>query len=872
MKKHLFTLFFLLSGLISEAQDSSLFLGDINTKWEFLFQKSSTDSVWLSTSYQHSIYCDLQANKIIPNNFLNENPDSFKWVSDRKWKYRNTFSLTEKILKKKHIVIRFNGLDTYCTVWLNGNKILESDNMFRSYEVDVKTQLKKGENQLLFEFTPPSEIVKQKSAQLPYELPGQEYSFHRKAAFGFGWDFAPKLISCGVWKRVELIYWGEEWFDDFRMTDVQLNQRTLTDSFAIIDAILNYKAEGNFWNESYPNRYTGLQIIDTANHIELIDTVFYLSRNGETTIHFKIKNPRLWWCNGYGEPYLYHLKFILNSGDGTQNLFTDVKNYGARTIKLIQQYDSIGSTFYFLLNGERVFVKGANYVPPDATMNMSVTREKNQRLISLAKDAHMNMLRVWGGGFYPDDDFYNLCDENGIMVWQDFMFACAMYPGDTAFSNTTGKEIIENVLRIRNHPSLALWCGNNEIKEGWFNWDWQRQFKYSFNDSAKIWSEYRNLFDSKLPLFLKAADQKTSYWSSSPSIGWGHKESLLSGDSHYWGVWWGMEPFDSYINHTGRFASEYGFQSFPSLYCLQSYLKPEELYLYSPALKVHQKHATGFETIQTYLKLDFDTTLIFDDYVYLSQLLQAKGMSTAIEAHRRAMPYCMGTMFWQLNDCWPAISWSCIDFSGQPKAFYYQLNRLYNTYLLSLTKNKNQIECWIISDSLKNTTTQLQLELWSFSGKLLWKKNMDLAIDAQSSKIYFQLAIDSILKKYDSSEIVLHGKLLYGDKILSNADYFFASPKNLKLQKPEVNFKTTKNNSGLPVAFTVSCKKPVLNFYISATMSPEENELGIIPSDNYFNLFPNEKKEIKVNGFSSYKDFEIDKIKVQYKCLNTLAK
>ncbi len=857
MKKSCFVLLLTFISVFSNGQHSTFLLTESESSWEFLYYKSAADSAWLPTSYERTIFNDLNKNKIISNPYQSSNSDSIQWVNERKWKYRNYFSVPETILSKKNILIRFNGLDTYANVWLNGNKILEATNMFRIWEVAVKKLLMKENNELLIEFTPPSERAKQNSAALPIELPGQAYSLHRKAAFQFGWDWAPKMIGCGIWKSIELIYW-----DDFHFKDIQLHQLSLTDSLAIINAEIFYE-----------NKLTGnveLRITDTVQHKTFYTRVIELNESGKTVVQFEIKNPKRWWCNGYGEAYLYHLKFDLVYYN-LDTLFSVVKNYGARAIELIQTPDSAGSSFYFKLNGVPIFIKGANYVPPDALLRENISDEKNSDLILAAKESHMNMLRVWGGGTYASDKFYDACDANGIMVWQDFPFACAMYPGDSAFINNVSEEIKENVLRIRNHPSLALWCGNNEIKEGWFNWGWQKQFHYYESDSLKIWNDYLNIFEKTIPSILKTYDTQTPYWPSSPSIGWGRKESLLQGDVHYWGVWWGMEPFSSYINHTGRFVSEFGFQSFPSMNCLQQYLKPNELYLYSPALKVHQKHPTGFETIQTYLKRDYDTTINFENYVYLSQLLQAKGMSTAIEAHRRAKPYCMGTMYWQLNDCWPAISWSSIDYAGNKKAFHYQLNRLYNTYLLSMVKNETKIECWIISDSLKNTTAQLQLSLWSFSGNLLWKRNVHCEIDEQSSKLYFQMDIDSVLKKYDSTEIVLHGELMQGETEISYSDYFFSSPKNLKLQEPEVNFKIIKNKKGLPVSFIVSNKKPALNFYISATIPNKEQELGIETSANYFNLFPNEKKEIKVNGFKSYKDFEIDKIKIHYQTLNEIT-
>ncbi|GDX52102.1 beta-mannosidase [Bacteroidota bacterium] len=856
MKKYFLILFFVtLSLLKGRAQDSSIVL-TTNHNWEFLYLNSNGDSAWLPASNDLNIYSCLVFNKIIADPFHSSNSDSLDWVQHRVWKFRCHFTVPSTVVNKKNCSLQFKGLDTYAVVFLNGTKILEADNAFRNWEVDVKNILKQNENELLIVFKPVKEIADSLRKLLPHELPGSEYVFTRKPAMQFGWDFAPKLLGCGILKPIELMYW-----DDFRFKDIQLHQQSLTDTLAIINAELFYE------NNLHGN--VEMRITDTFIHQTFYTRIIELNDSGKTTFHFEIKNPKRWWCNGYGEPYLFHLKFDLLYYNA-DTLFSVVKNYGARTIELIQTPDSIGTSFYFKLNGVPVFIKGANYVPSDALMRENISDEKNHDLILAANESHMNMLRVWGGGTYASDKFYNDCDANGIMVWQDFPFACAMYPGDSDFIGKIKDEATDNILRIRNHPSLAMWCGNNEIKEGWFNWDWQKQFHYSVTDSLKIWSDYQNLFEKTIPSILKSIDPQTPYWPSSPSIGWGHKESLQQGDVHYWGVWWGMEPFSSYINHTGRFVNEYGFQSFPSMNCLQQYLKPNELYLYSPALKTHQKHPTGFETIQTYLKRDYDTSTNFENYVYLSQLLQTEGMSTAIEAHRRAMPYCMGTLYWQLNDCWPAISWSSIDYAGNKKVFQYQLNRLYNTYLVSMVKNKNKIDCWIVSDSLINTSAQLQISLWNFSGKLLWQRNLNCAIDAQSSKQYFHLTIDSILKKYDSTEIVLHGELIIGDKKLSYADYFFASPKNLKLQNPEIKFKVASDKKyKMPQTISVSCNKPAfgVSFY---AQRKDGNYLGFDLTDNYFSLFPDEKKEIKMKSMNTSSGIAEDFVncKVLMKCLN----
>ncbi len=838
----------------SEAQDSSIVL-TASRDWEFLYVKSETDSVWLPASADLNIYSSLLKNKIIGDPYYSSNADSLEWVQHREWKFRTHFSVSENVLNKKHLSMIFNGLDIYADVFLNGKKILQADNFFRTWEADAKKNLQ-TENDLLIVFKPVKETSDTFRNALPYTLPGSEYVFTRKPAFQFGWDFAPDLLPCGIIKQIELVYW-----DDFRFDDIQLHQEFLNDTVAKLSADIFYEnnLQGN----------VELRITDTVQHKTFFTRIIELNDFGKTTVHFEIKNPKRWWCNGYGEPFLYHLKFDLIYYNA-DTLFSVVRNYGARTIELVQTPDSIGSSFYFKLNGIQIFIKGANYVPSDILMRENFMTERNHELILDAQRAHMNMLRVWGGGTYADENFLNDCDENGIMVWQDFPFACSMYPADSIFIDMVSDEIKENVLRIRNHPSLAMWCGNNEIQEGWFNWDWQTQFHISKTDSLRMWSDYENLFTKKIPELLNQYDSQTPYWQSSPSIGWGHKESFEQGDSHYWGVWWGLEPFDSYITHTGRFVCEYGFQSFPSMNCLKQFLEPEELYLYSPALRVHQKHPTGFETIQTYLKRGFDSTTNFSDYVYLSQLLQARGMSTAIESHRRAMPYCMGTLYWQLNDCWPAISWSSIDFSGEKKCFYYNLNRLYNTFLLSTVKHENKIECWIVSDSLKDCKAEMKLQLWKFSGELVWEKKIPVEVAAQSSEVYYSLALDSLLKKYDSTEIVIHSELISGEKKLSYSDYFFCAPKNLKLENPKLKFKVERNKDyKMPTSITVSCKKPVIDVYFFSE-AKNGNSLGMDLNDNFINIFPDEKVKLNVvvMSASSSNDSDFVNCNVLMKCLN----
>ncbi|HEX8333523.1 MAG TPA: glycoside hydrolase family 2 protein, partial [Segetibacter sp.] len=320
--------------------------------------------------------------------------------------------------------------------------------------------------------------------------------------------------------------------------------------------------------------------------------------------------------------------------------------------------------------------KGANWVPADVFLPR-ITKAKYRQLLIAAKEANFNMLRVWGGGIYEDDYFYDLCDSLNIMVWQDFMFAGAMYPGDTAFIDNVKQEVIDNIRRLRHHKSIVLWCGNNEIDEAWHNWGWQKQFKLTSADSAKLWDDYKNLFHELLPALVKEFDGTRPYISSSPLHGWGRAKSMSEGDSHYWGVWWGLEPIEKYKEKVPRFMSEYGMQAMPDFKTIQQFSVPHDWDTSSAVMKVHQKHPTGYRTLATYLKQNNLQPKTFVDLISATQEVQSKAMETAISAHMNAVPRCMGTMFWQFNDCWPVTSWSVIDYYGRRKKAYYTVQKLY---------------------------------------------------------------------------------------------------------------------------------------------------------------------------------------------------
>jgi beta-mannosidase len=449
------------------------------------------------------------------------------------------------------------------------------------------------------------------------------------------------------------------------------------------------------------------------------------------------------------------------------------------------------------------------------------------------------MLRIWGGGTYGSDELYQLCNENGILIWQDFMFACAMYPGDSAFLSNVKTELNEQIVRLRNHPSLAIWCGNNEIDEGWKNWGWQKQYKYSAIDSSSIAMHYHSLFEEHIKEAVQHLDGTRFYWPSSPSIGWGRKESLTQGDAHYWGVWWGMEPFKVYEKKVPRFMSEYGFQGMPALKTLEDMgaVKHNEkgYEIDSTVLKTHQKHPTGYQTIQSYMERDYKIPKSFEDYVYVSQLLQADGMKTAMEAHRRAMPYCMGSLDWQLNDCWPVTSWSSIDYNGKWKALHYQVKKSFNDMLISFEEKNDSILVYIVSDKLENTEGKLKIKLMDFDGSILFVDSFETIVKSNASKVYFSVHKDKIEAFKNPRKLVLSVSFISEREDVQSL-YYFVKPKNLDLSKPTIKLKNISNKT-----IEITTDKLAKNVYLSSDTEQ------LLFDDNYFDLLPNEKKIVKLS-------------------------
>ncbi len=787
---------------------------ELNKGWQF--QKKG-EVQWHEAAVPGCVHTDLMANGLIEDPFYRDNENKVQRVEQEEWKYQTHFLVDKKLLQKENIELLFEGLDTYTKVFLNGTQLLETDNMFRQWRADVKPLLKEGENTLHIHFLSPIKEALPRWNRLGYELHGGPKIMTRKPGYHYGWDWGPRLVTSGIWRPILLRTW-----DRGRIESLQLVQEKITKEMALVTAIFDIQSS---------TRQEAIVALENEKEQKTLNraSVQLVPGSNRVSFAFEIKNPKLWWTNGLGEPRLYHLKGRLKIGKRVVDEVS--QKIGLRTLELVTEKEKKGESFYFKLNNVPVFMKGANYIPQD-NFPTRVTKEMYRKLIKNTKDANMNMVRVWGGGFYENDIFYDLCDEAGILVWQDFMFACALYPGDKEYLENVSQEAVEHVKRLRNHPCIALWCGNNEIDEAWHNWGWQ----ILFTDSQKqeIWEDYQKIFHEILPGVVKEYDSGRFYWPSSPKFGRGNERSLYEGDSHYWGVWHDAEPFEVLKEKTSRFMSEYGFQSFPTMETIKRFTLPEDRSIDSEVMRVHQKHPRGNRLIKTYMARDYHIPNNFEHFLYVSQVLQAEGIKIGIEAHRRAKPFCMGTLYWQLNDCWPAVSWSSIDYYGNWKALHYFVKKAYKDLLVSPVEENGKLKVYIVSDKLNPLEGVLSLQLVDLSGKDMWEKSISCHVEPNSSQSFFEMDVKGLLENYDKRNIVFKASFQQGKKSLSSNLYYFVPPKDLLLTAPNIKSTIVSSKKGL-ITIELTCERLAKNVFLSI-----DKESGFF-TDNYFDLLPGEK-------------------------------
>ncbi|WP_345008179.1 glycoside hydrolase family 2 protein, partial [Snuella lapsa] len=608
------------------------------------------------------------------------------------------------------------------------------------------------------------------------------------AGYHYGWDWGPRFVTSGIWRSIQLNAWNAAQIDNSYIVTKNIKSK---EADMLTEVTVNVGKAGNY------------EVVTTINGQQVAKTRAHLQPGlQKVSSDFTIKNPKLWWPSGLGEAHLYQVEQSLYLED--ERIDTKTTKVGVRTAKLVQKEDKDknGRSFYFEVNGVPVFSKGANYIPNDLFLPR-VSMEDYETVINSAVDANMNMLRVWGGGIYENDVFYELCDEKGIMVWQDFMFACSMYPDTPELQESIKAEAIDNVKRLRNHPSIVLWCGNNEIEVAWSEYDhsrgwggWRRS--YQREQQNKIWAAYEKIFHDILPKVVASETKFIDYWKSSPSAGPEQvaTDETRSGDNHYWGVWHKKHPFTEFNKYISRFMSEYGFQSFPEFSTVKKYTVASDWDIESEVMAAHQRSGIGNLRIKQYMESHYKDPKDFESFLYVSQLLQAKGIKEALEAHRRNMPYCMGSLFWQINDCWPVASWSSMDYYKNWKAQQYMTKKAFTPVFVTPKVSDTHVDVYIVSDKLKSQKGVLELVLMDFKGKVINSIEKQVRIAPNTSSIYYSNSIKALLKGHNSAEVILLSRVKAGDEIFSENITYFVEPKDMVLEKPVITREITKNEAG----------------------------------------------------------------------------
>ncbi|TKG93428.1 glycoside hydrolase family 2 protein [Puteibacter caeruleilacunae] len=814
----------------------------LNDGWSFA--ENGTDQ-WLQAKVPGCVHTDLLRNGKIEDPFYRLNEHDVQWVDKKDWVYKKAITIDKQTLKKDRIIINFKGLDTYADVFINETKVLEADNMFRAWVVDAKPYLKEGENVLKILFHSPIKVGLDKYDNYPHvvhssandlaeigQVPGNKWvSPHvRKAQCHFGWDWGPRLVTSGIWQDVTLEAWNMS-----RMQDLFIRQDKITKENAAITAIFEIDAQ---------KEQTATLDLQVNEKVEATQQVQLKKGTHTYEIKLNIANPELWWTNGLGEATLYQFTGKLKTDAGKDSISHQV---GLRDVKIIREKDKDGKCLYVKLNGIPVFMKGANYIPADAFLDR-VTPEKYEKIVKTAYDCNHNMLRVWGGGIYEKEIFYDLCDKYGILVWQDFMFACNMYPGHPEFLQSVKEEAEYNVKRLRNHPSIALWCGNNEVLAAWKAWGWEKEVAKEDPEGAKAqWKAYKDIFLDVLPAAVAKYDAQKFYWPSSPQANDTTVNVYNEGDNHYWGVWWGKDPFSKYHTELSRFMSEYGFQSFPEFRTVKKYTKEEDWDIYSEVMKSHQRSSIGNGTIELYMLRDYKKPKDFESFLYVGQVLQAEGMRQGMEGHRIAMPYNMGSLYWQINDCWPVASWSSTDYYVNWKAMQYFSKKAFAEVLVAPRVEDKFFKVHVVSDRLKPIKGQLNLKLIDFNGRVVWEKAVMAEIPANSSQSYFDIDKYDFLRGKDSKKLLLKAELMENGKKIADNIYYFRPVKDLKLPKPQIETKVVKSENGYKI--TVSTDKLAKNIYFWI-----DGIEGFF-SDNYFDVLPGQSTEIEFQTKETIEDF-----------------
>jgi len=817
----------------------------------WLFRQGATnpaqteDQGWMAATVPGDVHLDLLANKKIPDPFVRDNEAKLQWIEKESWEYRLDFDVTPALMERNNIDLVFDGLDAAAQVFLNGDLVLTADNMFRVWRVPVKAQLHPGKNHLWIAFPSPIKAAAVVAAGDPWRAKTKtdEKTYIRKAAYEYGWDWGPRFVTSGIWRPVHLEGWNK-----VRIADFAIRQRDVSKDVAHLDAEVEIEA-ANAGDARVSVRYA-----DNGKPVTLTTSLSVHAGRNVVTLPIEIKKPKLWFPAGYGEQPLY--EFTAQVGAGGQSSESRVARAGLRSIVLHRELDKWGRSFELVVNGIPIFAKGADVIPFDSFPNR-VTTANYRSVLQSARDANMNMIRHWGGGYYETEEFYSICDELGIMVWQDFMFGNDWQPGTYAFKQNIEAEAEDQVRRLRNHPSIVVWCGNNETEAAM---NWGVRTTAPADVKYQMWQDYLTEFSGILPRVVARLEPEIPYWPSSPSADYEPiSEHYHTGDAHVWDVWHGRVPFSTYETHHDRFVTEYGFQSFPEMRTVEAFTQPEDrANIFTPVMLAHQKNNEGNSIIHDYLLKDYAEPKDFASFLYVSQVLQAEGIKIGAEHFRRQRPETMGSIFWQLNDCWPVASWSSIDYYGRWKALQYYARRFYAPVLVSPHVENGSLKVYVVSDRTEPAGAWLRVRLMDFDGKVLLEDKHAIQISALTSQVYLDWPLKKLAEAgaADTSRVFVVAELMDHDAVPYSRNLTYLAPtKEIRLKPAALKVESTGGDG----KYKIRVSSPVLarSVYLSF------GNLDVKVSDNYFDILPGETVEVGVKSSAS-----LDVLKAQLKVVS----
>lgn len=803
---------------------------------------------WRAATVPGTVHTDLLAHELIPDPYVGAPEAGLQWIGLADWEYRTRFDAPPAILKRARSELVFGGLDTFAEVWLNGARLLDADNAHRTWRVPVQGKLRAQANELRIVFRSPIVKLLPRVAAMPHKIAGNYPSpygdepkdamtgnFVRKPAYHYGWDWGPRYVTAGIAQPVVLQSW-----DTLRIDDLHLRQDRIDAARAELAAVVSLDAlrAGAFDLRLWQTAPDGKRSLAASRRAAL--------QAGANRIELpvRVERPQRWFPNGYGAQPLY--RYELEVGDGKAVIARTATRTGMRSVELRRDPDDKGRSFHFVVNGIPVFAKGANSIPFDM-FQPRVSRAQLRRVLESARDANMNMLRSWGGGYYESEDFYQLADELGLLVWQDFMFGGGMQPGyDEAFRTSVIHEARDQVRRLRNHPSIVLWCGNNEEEIAWKYWGHGKTLKAADPAFAdKVWKGYVQLFGEDLRKVVAEEGGGIAYWSSSPG------DDLLevantpaSGDMHYWEVWGNpAHPPVKYLEVTPRFMSEYGLQAWPVQRTIDAFASRAEQGIATPVIEAHQKFLAGKgnDRLVQYVEYEFGKTGDFGSFVYLSQAAQAEGIELAALHHRASRPTTMGSLYWQLNDVWPGASWSSVDWYGRWKALHFHARRFFAPVAVAALRDAGgKTTVSLLNDRTQAVRGELRMRLMALDGKLLREERKPVELAPLSATRVAAYGDAELLGTADPATTVAVFELRAEGEPAARRVVYFRAAKDMAW--PEPGLRMTLRRDGAGYALDLEASRLARAVWIDA------GELDAEFSDNALTLLPGERVSLRVTS------------------------